>query len=87
MLSYEPPGEVIKMSPASKANQRAVDKYVKENYDRIEIKVPKGRKEAIRTHASAQGESLNGFISKAVDERIERLEGDAAENTPVEDKE
>ena len=65
----------VKMSPVSKANQKAVAKYVKQNYDRIEVKVPKGRKDAIQAAASAQGESLNGFVTTAIDERIERLEG------------
>ena len=66
--------------PATKANQRAVAKYVKHNYDRIEIKVPKGRKEAIQAVASTQGESLNGFVSTAIDERIERLDGSLSDN-------
>lgn len=55
-----------------KANQRAVNKYVKANYDRIEIKVRKGRKEELQAIAKAKGESLNVYITKAVDERMER---------------
>ena len=31
----------------TKAQQKAVDKYVKANYDRIEFKAPKGRKAEI----------------------------------------
>lgn len=58
--------------PTSKAQQKATAKYVRENYDRIEVKVPKGRKDEIRAHAEAQGESLNGFIGRAIDETIER---------------
>ena len=56
----------------SKAQQRAVDKYVKENYDRIEIKVPKGQKDTIKAHAEAHSESVNGFINRAIDETMER---------------
>ena len=56
--------------PVSKAQQRAVDKYVKENYDRIEVKVPKGQKEIIRAHAEARGESVNGFIGRAIDNQM-----------------
>lgn len=57
----------------SKAQQKAVHKYVKNNYDRIELTVkPKGKKELIKSHASEQGESLNGFINRAIDEAIER---------------
>lgn len=58
--------------PISKAQQRAVDKYVKENYDRIEIKVPKGRKAIVQTHAEAHNESVNGFINRAIDETMAR---------------
>ena len=58
------------MSSVSKAGQRAVAKYVKHNYDRIEVKVPKGYKDSIRVAADAVGESLNKYISKATSERI-----------------
>lgn len=73
--------------PVSKAQQRAVDKYVKENYDRIEIKVPKGRKAEIQAHAEVQGESTTGFINRAIDETMERdkaapgAAGEATEGT------
>ena len=58
--------------PVSKAQQKAVDKYVKANYDRIEFKAPKGRKAEIQAHAQVQGESVNGFIGRAIAETIER---------------
>lgn len=58
--------------PVSKAQQKAVDKYVKANYDRIEFKAPKGRKAEIQAHAHAQGESVNAFIGRAVSETMER---------------
>lgn len=58
--------------PASKANQRAVNKYKKNNYDRIEITAPKGRRDEIKAHAEAQGESVNGFINRAILEAMER---------------
>lgn len=59
----------------TKAQQRATAKYVKENYDRIEVKVPKGEKEAIKAHAERQGESLNGFIQRAITVAMERDKG------------
>ena len=68
------------MAPASKAQQKAVAKYMKINYDELKIRIPKGRKEAIQAVAGARGESLNGFITVAVDERIERLEGSQGEH-------
>ena len=58
--------------PTSKAQQKATAKYVKANYDRVEAKVPKGRKAEIQAHAEKQGESLNGFVVRAIDETIER---------------
>ena len=56
----------------SKAQQRAVNKYMKENYDEIKVRVDKGKKEIIKTHAEAGGESVNGFINRAIDETLER---------------
>ncbi len=56
----------------SKAQQRSVNKYVKENYDRINVTLPKGKKEIIKAHAESMGESVNGFISRAIDNQIER---------------
>ena len=62
------------MSPASKAQQKAVNKYMKENYDRINLLLPKGKKAVIQDFAAAHGESVNGFINRAVDEAMERGE-------------
>lgn len=56
----------------SKAQQKAVNKYVKENYDRINVNMPKGQKEKAKAHAEAQGESLNAFINRAITETMER---------------
>lgn len=58
--------------PASKAQQKAVNKYMATNYDRINLTVPKGQKEAIKAHAEAHGESVNGFIGRAIAETMER---------------
>lgn len=63
------------MSPISEAQKKATMKYMKNNYDRLEIKVPKGRKEAIQAAAQAQNESLNSFVTTAIDERMARLGG------------
>ena len=32
------------------------------------MRVPKGKKDAIKAHAEAQGESVNGFINRAIDQ-------------------
>ena len=66
--------EVVTMSPTSKAQQKAVNKYMKENYDRVNLVMPKGRKDAVKAHAEKNGESLNSFINRAIDETMERDE-------------
>lgn len=64
--------------PASKAQQKAVHKYTKENYDRFLVTMkPKGRLETVKAHAAAQGESTNAFIGRAIHEAIERDTGGA----------
>lgn len=63
--------EVIILA-VTKAQQRAVNKYMKENYDRINLTVPKGMKETIKEHSDSMGESVNAFINRAVSETMER---------------
>lgn len=48
--------------------------YNKMNYDRIEIKVPKGKKAVIKETAKAAGQSVNEFINQAIDERMGKTE-------------
>ena len=56
----------------SKAQQKAVNKYVKKNYDRINVTFPKGKKEILKEHAEKQSESVNAFIVRSVQETMER---------------
>lgn len=56
----------------SKAQQKAVHKYVKNNYDRMDVTVPKGRKAEIKAHAANHSESVNAFINRAINETMER---------------
>ena len=56
--------------PVPKANQKAVNKYVKANYDRINVTMPKGKKETIQAAAAAAGESVNAYINGAIDDRM-----------------
>lgn len=59
----------------TKAQQKAVNKYRKNNYDLVQLTMPKGRKAEIKAHAESRGESVNGFIGRAIDETIERDNG------------
>ena len=63
----------------SKAQQKATNKYKKANYDRMELIVPKGRKDEIKAHAESQGQSVNGFINSAIDEKMERDNAEGGE--------
>lgn len=56
----------------SKAQQQATNKYIAKAYDRINLTVPKGQKDEIQAHAAARGESVNGFINRAITNQIER---------------
>lgn len=59
------------MSPVSKSQQKATAKYMKNNYDEIKTRVPKGRKAEIQAAAEKQGESLNAYVVEAVRRRME----------------
>ncbi len=56
----------------SKAQQKAVTKYVKNKYDRFGLTMPKGTLDTIKAHAEARGESVNGFVNRAIAETMER---------------
>ena len=56
--------------PVSKAQQKATNKWIEKAYDRINLTVPKGQKEVIKAHAEAQGESVNGFINRAIEQAM-----------------
>ena len=70
---------MAEQTKTSKSQQRAVNKYVQKNYDRINVTFPKGFKAEIKAHAEAQGESMNAFIIRAVNETMER-EGCSSES-------
>lgn len=56
----------------SKKQQASVNKYVKANYDRINVTFQKGEKEDIKAIAAMHGESVNAFIVRAVREAMAR---------------
>lgn len=55
-----------------KANKKWNDENQKKLYDRIQLVVHKGRKEIIKAHAESRGESVNGFINRAIDHTMEQ---------------
>lgn len=56
----------------SAAQKKAVAKYNAANYDRVELRVSKGKKEVIEAHAKQHGESVNAFINRAIDATMEQ---------------
>ena len=44
--------------------------YIKEKYDRINLTVPKGRKEEIKKRDAAVGKSVNEYINSLIDDDI-----------------
>lgn len=46
--------------------------WIAEKLDRINLTVAKGKKDQIKAHAEARGESVNAFINRAIDETMER---------------
>lgn len=52
--------------PATKAQQKAVNKYMKNNYDNLRIVIPKGQKATVEAAAKAAGESINQYTQKAL---------------------
>ena len=62
-----PPGGV---NMAGKSDYR--NSWIAEKLDRINLTVPKGKKDIIKAHAEAHSESVNGFINRAIEETMER---------------
>ena len=58
--------------PVPKSNQKAVAKYMKNNYDDIKVRVKKGDREIIRDFAESIGESVNEFIKRAIHDTMQR---------------
>lgn len=54
------------------ARKKANAKYEAKAYDKTLIRLPKGRLDEIRAHIEPAGESLNGFIGRAILETMER---------------
>lgn len=54
------------------ARKKANAKYEAKAYDKTLIRLPKGRLDEIRAHIEPAGESLNGFIGRAINETMER---------------
>jgi hypothetical protein len=55
------------------SRKRANTKWLKENYESITIRVPKGTREKIKVWADASDMSMAAYIQQACTEKAERL--------------
>jgi len=60
-------GEVM-----GKTSAEVKNRYNTKVYDRLNIIVPKGNRDIIKAHAESRGESLNGFVTRAINETMKR---------------
>lgn len=69
----------------SEARIRANNRYNAKAYDRINIAIPKGRKQAVEAHAKHRGESVNGLVNGLLREDMGLTEGEwkRAEDEPT----
>ena len=56
----------------SEARRRANDKW-RDKFDEMRFRVPKGQKEVISNYAAANGESVNAFINRLINEELSKL--------------
>lgn len=63
----------VKMDKTEKSAYR--NNWIAEKLDRVNLTMPKGKKEQIKEAADRAGLSLNAYINLAIDERMERDAG------------
>ena len=72
-MLYNLMGEVIVLARSkTKTTAQIKNDYARKVYDDVRLQVKKGQKEIIKAHAEVRGESLNGFINRAIQEAMER---------------
>lgn len=59
-------GDDFQLPPISKKQQKSVNKYIEKAYDRINLTIKKGTKQALQQAAAKSGVSINGYIKNAI---------------------
>ena len=62
----------------TEAQKEATARYNKKAYDRIDIIVPKGKRDIIKRFARKQGKSTTRFINDAIDKAMSEQEDEDA---------
>lgn len=65
-----------------KTSWQVTERYHSKAYDRIVIKVKKGKKEEIQKQAADLGKSLNGYICDLIEHDRKKSENSAADSGP-----
>lgn len=60
----------------TESQKQASIRYAKEHIKRIPLDVQKEEYTRIQEHAAARGESVNGFIKRAISETMQRDKGE-----------
>lgn len=55
----------------SQAQNKATQKYIKNNYDSVMVRMPKGKKELIKEYAESKDKSVNSFINESIDRAMQ----------------
>ena len=55
-----------------KNSYESIKRYEDKAYDKVLVRMPKGKKEVIQTHADSRSQSVNSFINEAIDEKMAR---------------
>ena len=53
-----------------KNSYESIKRYEDKAYDKVLVRMPKGRKDEIQVFAAQTGESVNGFINRAIGEAM-----------------
>lgn len=67
----------------TKAQMEATKRFEDKKYDKVLLRMPKGKKEEIKAYAETHGYSLNSFVNEAIDEKMQKP---APSGTESEDK-
>lgn len=59
------------MGEKTEAQKRAQKAYM-EKFVRVEIRMSQEKRDTIQAHTESKGQSVNGFINEAIDEKLDR---------------
>lgn len=55
----------------TEAQNKATQKYIKDNYEPVTVRFPKGLRDKYKAHAESKGTSLNKLIIELLDKDME----------------